>query len=197
MKTNRIIFKHPLFFIILTLGVGLLIADIDDTIIELTQSNFVKGSWTLFLVLGLLYILLLCCPFVPGAELGLLLMIVSGPVGALCVYLMTLLALSISFALGVRLKHQCRNHASISARIEKDSVLAKRLNKTQMSQAPLKSCLLLAGLLNTPGNSVIGGGAGIAMFYGYNQKLAWPRFLLTISTSVLPVPLFYFLAKSC
>ncbi|WP_324732745.1 hypothetical protein [Pseudomonas paeninsulae] len=54
------------------------------------------------MVLGfvLLYVLLMATPFMPGIEIGLALMFLLGSKGALLIYLCTLAALSISFAIG-------------------------------------------------------------------------------------------------
>ncbi len=49
--------------------------------------------------------------------------------------------------------------------------------------------LALAVALNVPGNYLIGGGGGIALFAGVTRLYSIPGFLLTIIVAVAPVPL--------
>ena len=60
------------------------------------------SSWTLGLGI-LIYALALSIPFVPGAELGVGLMVIFGRPGVVLVYLGTLLGLSLAFMAGRRL----------------------------------------------------------------------------------------------
>ena len=53
--------------------------------------------------------------------------------------------------------------------------------------------IALALALNIPGNFVIGGGGGIAMFAGISRLYSLPAFLLIIALAVSPVPLAVFL----
>ena len=45
-------------------------------------------------------------------------------------------------------------------------------------------------LFNMPGNSVLGGGGGIALMSGISRVLCPVRFFLTVLVAVSPVPLF-------
>ena len=49
--------------------------------------------------------------------------------------------------------------------------------------------LMLALLVNLPGNAVIGGGGGILMLSGLSGLFTLPRLLLTLALAVAPVPL--------
>lgn len=49
--------------------------------------------------------------------------------------------------------------------------------------------VLLAVLINIPGNTIIGGGGGIACLCGINEKFSWKSFVLTVAIAVSPVPL--------
>jgi hypothetical protein len=49
--------------------------------------------------------------------------------------------------------------------------------------------LALAVALNIPGNYLIGGGGGIALFAGVSRLYSVPGYLITIVLSVAPVPL--------
>ena len=49
--------------------------------------------------------------------------------------------------------------------------------------------LALAVALNIPGNYLIGGGGGIALFAGVSRLFSVPGFVITIMLAVAPVPL--------
>ena len=53
----------------------------------------------------------------------------------------------------------------------------------------------LALLINMPGNSVIGGGGGIAMAVGYSRSFTDPAFLACAAVAVAPVPTLVLLAE--
>lgn len=72
--------------------------------------------WSIALVLAL-YVLLLSLPFVPGAEIGLALLVGFGSVVAWPVYLATVLALSIAFAAG-RFASQFQNSRPLAQPIQ-------------------------------------------------------------------------------
>jgi hypothetical protein len=55
--------------------------------------------------------------------------------------------------------------------------------------------LVLAALLNLPGNVVIGGAGGIAMLAGMSRLYSFPKYLLLVSVAVLPGPILITLSK--
>jgi hypothetical protein len=55
--------------------------------------------------------------------------------------------------------------------------------------------LALALLINMPGNTVIGGGGGIAMAVGYSRTFTYPAFLACAAVAVAPVPALVLLAE--
>ncbi|HXV11709.1 MAG TPA: hypothetical protein VD839_12995, partial [Burkholderiales bacterium] len=55
--------------------------------------------------------------------------------------------------------------------------------------------LLLALLLNLPGNVLIGGGGGIAMMAGMSRLYSFPSYLALISVAILPGPVLVMLSK--
>jgi hypothetical protein len=55
---------------------------------------------------------------------------------------------------------------------------------------------LLAVALNTPGNSLLGGGGGLAFIAGASRLFSFWPFLAVVICAVLPVPLFFLLAKN-
>ena len=65
-------------------------------------AEFVDGQWGLSILIsgGILYVLLLSLPFVPGVELGVVLMCVFGKEGIVFVYFATVAGLSLAFLMG-------------------------------------------------------------------------------------------------
>ncbi|MEE8444482.1 MAG: hypothetical protein V3S44_03980, partial [Alphaproteobacteria bacterium] len=49
--------------------------------------------------------------------------------------------------------------------------------------------LTLAVCLNMPGNSVLGGGGGIAALCGLSRQFHWWRYVLTLIIATAPIPL--------
>ncbi len=184
----------------INLGVSNLIEHLSE---PLAGSNFMLNL-TLVL-LWLAYVLLLALPFVPSMEIGVSLLITHGAVAAPFVYLGTLSGLMVAYGAGVLLAGtmSCRfllvfGLSRACEFIEEN----KRLNRTQRlarMQAALPDwaerwllgnrALLLAGLLNLPGNSLIGGGGGIALVAGMSRMFTSLQFFLTIALATAPVPL--------
>ena len=153
----------------------------------------------------LLYALSLALPFVPGVEIGLMLMAAAGPEMGYLVYLCTVIGLCIAFVAGrlvpplvlARLAGEFglrRAEAFLTrfAALPRDEVFP-----TLVAAAPNRFAavllrqryLALALLLNMPGNFVLGGGGGIAMMAGLSRVFSPPLFLLMTMLAVAPVPL--------
>ena len=151
------------------------------------------------------YALTLAIPFVPGAEIGVALMVMLGPPIAVLVYLCTLAGLSISYALGrfiplsvlARLADDCKLERTGLMLREIGSLDKKQRLELLLDRAPRRILpwllryryLALAVALNIPGNYLIGGGGGIALFAGVSRIFGVAGFLLTIVLAVAPVPL--------
>jgi len=184
----------------INLGVNSLIARMSD---PLEGSSFM-----LSLTLGLLwlaYVLLLALPFVPSMEIGVSLLITHGAVAAPFVYLGTLSGLMLAYGAGVLLagKMSCRflllfGLVRACAFIEENKRLTRRQRLARMKAAlPAwagrwllgNRALVIAGLLNLPGNSLIGGGGGIALMAGMSRMFTTLQFFLTIALATAPVPL--------
>jgi hypothetical protein len=152
-----------------------------------------------------LYICLMAIPFLPGIEIGLILMILLGPQGAVLVYLCTLLALTLSFGLGRIFPPHLLASLLGWLHLSRAESLLRKFDATPPEQrlefiagetstgtmpALLKRrYLVLAALLNLPGNVVIGGAGGIAMLAGMSQLYSFPKYLLLIAVAVLPGPI--------
>ncbi len=155
------------------------------------------------------YILLMTLPFMPGIEVGVALMLLLGSKGAVLVYLSTLLALSISFAIGRVVSCQVicsvlnwlHFHKSC-ALIEQIEPMDPQQRLTFMYQrAPRKIVpfflkhryLAIAALLNLPGNALIGGGGGIGLIIGMSKIIPFHRYLFLLAVAISPIPLIFYL----
>jgi hypothetical protein len=173
-------------------------------------SDFVAGRWGTGILVGggILYVLLLSLPFVPGVELDVLLMCVFGKEGIVFVYLATIAGLTLAFLMGRLLPK-----AWVASRLQMlgfsktcdypienmDDILDHLTHNRQGYQNRFPSFLskyrylTIALLFNLPGNYLIGGGGGISLACGISRRFAWKWFLLTVVLAVSPVPLLAFL----
>ena len=168
------------------------------------------SSWTLGLGI-LIYALALSIPFVPGAELGVGLMVIFGRPGVVLVYLGTLLGLSLAFMAGRRLPPSLLmgllDWLRLAAARDRIRALIEGSPGQAMAQvhalAPKRlgprlarhRYLVLALAINLPGNVLIGGGGGIALLAGLSGRFRYLLFLATCSVAVAPVPLLFLLAS--
>lgn len=152
----------------------------------------------------ILYICLMATPFLPGIEIGLILMVLLGPQGAVLIYLCTIIALTLSFGLGRIFPPHLLASILGWLHMSRTESLLRKFDMTPPEQrldfiagnsstgaipALLKRrYLVLASLLNLPGNVLIGGAGGIAMLAGMSRLYSFPRYLLLISVAVLPGP---------
>ena len=169
-------------------------------------AEFVEGQWGTGALIGggIIYVLLLSLPFVPGVELGVLLMCVFGKTGIVFVYFATVAGLSLAFLMGRLLPKEW-----IESRLHKlgfsqtcdnsgdeiDEMLDNLSRNRKFCQSRLGSFLTkyryltIAVLFNMPGNYLIGGGGGISLACGISSGIPWKWFLLTVVLAVSPVPL--------
>jgi len=149
------------------------------------------------LLLAGIYMLLLSIPFLPGIELGVLLMCVVGSKMVMIIYLFTLFGLTLSFAMGRWLPlgglrfflRKLEGFLDTSPGTLPEPQTEKILGARLLRYAGKNPYLVTALLLNLPGNFIIGGGGGIAMLSGLNRRISLKYFLLTIAVSTLPLPL--------
>jgi hypothetical protein len=153
--------------------------------------------------LALAYAVALAMPFIPGVELGLLIMAVLGPKGALVAYAATISGLSLAFAVGQVLPE--RVIAGPLARIGvtmprggmvsamqgtiAESKLARSAPRRLVAVLLDHRYLVLAVCLNFPGNAALGGGGGLALLCGLSRQFRWRSFLLTVAIATSPVPI--------
>lgn len=162
------------------------------------------------LVSVILYIVLMATPFLPGIELGMALMAMLGPKGVMMVYICTLVALTVSFAFGRFFPAHVLVRLLYWLRLRRAAALLERFNATaparrleflgenagrSMPVLLKHRYLLVALLLNVPGNVVIGGGGGIAMIAGMSRVYSFSVFLPVVSVAILPGPILFVLSK--
>ncbi len=149
------------------------------------------------------FALILALPFVPGVELGLLLMIIFGTEGVIAAYVATILGLSLAYLVAqtvpkrITLRWMNKLGLSDAANNPKDAIdaLVVGSSVTQGAAARLGNYLLshrhltLAVCLNLPGNSVLGGGGGIAALCGLSRQFHWWSYVLTLVIATAPIPL--------
>ncbi|MCY0146744.1 hypothetical protein OEG84_03180 [Hoeflea sp. G2-23] len=153
----------------------------------------------------ILYVLVMAIPFLPAAEIGMALIMVFGAKIAGFVYISTVLALCLAFAIGrlvpvapLAAFVRARGFTQLYVMITRFSLLDVDDRKKYLArQGPRRlvpwllrhRLLALIVLLNLPGNSLIGGGGGIAMITGLSRVVSFSTFLAIVALAVAPVPL--------
>ncbi len=151
------------------------------------------------------YIGLLALPFVPGAEIGLAMLAAFGAAIAPLIYVCTVASMMLAYAFGrflpisalARLLSflRMRKAAALVVRAaplsseERLAMLLDGVSKPALSLALRYRYIALALAVNTPGNSVIGGGGGIMVMAGLSGIFSPLTTLLTVALAVSPVPL--------
>lgn len=165
-------------------------------------------------VLGavLVYMVLMATPFLPGAEIGLLLLTAFGATVAPLVYAATIVALMVTFLVGHLVPGEVTARALETLRLHKAAALLRQVCaeprevRLDVLMRGVESPWLrgmtryryvaLAILLNIPGNVVIGGGGGLALVAGLSRVFHPALYLVTVALAVLPVPLAVMVAGS-
>ena len=151
------------------------------------------------------YVLTAALPFVPGAEIGFAMLLIFGAPAAPIVYAGMVGALSLSYGVARLLppKTVCagfrrlgfHRFADLLAALratpqqERDAWLARQLPGRLAPFAMRNRSILLILLINTPGNSLIGGGGGIAFIAGISGLFAPLHYLACVAIAVAPLPL--------
>lgn len=158
----------------------------------------------LIMTASAIYIALLAIPFMPGAEIGITMILLLGTKISFLVYVCTVTALIPPYLVGRLIpakycayllgfiglsKAQClvERIAPLSAQKRLDYLVDNA--PTRMGPFLVRHRFIaLAIVLNIPGNIIIGGGGGIAMIAGMSGLYSLPRYLLTIAVAVAPIP---------
>ena len=151
------------------------------------------------------YTVLMAIPFVPGAEIGLGVMMILGPKIVPLVYFCTLVSLFLSFVAGrlipskflIKFLHDLHLRKASLLLIELEGLSPQKRFDLLIERSPKKFVpfllkyryLALLVAINLPGNIVVGGGGGIALSAGMSRLFTLPLFLLTVAVAVSPIPL--------
>lgn len=166
------------------------------------STGMMIGAIAFFLVV---YAVLIAVPFVPGIEIGIALLVFRGETVAPYVYLATLAGLCLAYLAGHTLPDRWLHRMFEDLRLTRACTLIERIapmSRTERLGALNDALpnwaggltgrgryLLLAALLNIPGNGLIGGGGGLAMLAGLSRVFHPGWTVLTIAIAVAPVPL--------
>ncbi len=168
----------------------------------LTSSGYEIGFFALAMS-GIAYLLLLALPFVPGVELGLLIMVFFGRDGVIAAYLATIGGSCLAYAAAWSLPNQMTSRwvtrlglshaaedpgAAINGMMANAKVAGRLAGKFGTFLLDHRY-LTLAACLNLPGNSALGGGGGVAFLCGLSGQFHWRRFILTVVLATAPIPL--------
>lgn len=177
-----------------------------------------EASGNMPLMLGLLalllfsYALLMAVPFAPGIEIGISLLVLHGAEIAPFVYLATVSGLMLSFLVGRFMPHAWLHsffrdlHLSAACSLldriapldsqARLDLLRERLPNWLGPTLGHARYVMLAALLNLPGNGLIGGGGGLAFVAGFSRLFRPTATLATVALAVLPMPLLVWLYGS-
>jgi len=169
------------------------------------QSEYGWAMPGLMLAVLLIYAVLIAIPFVPGVEIGISVLAAGGADMAPLVWLATAGGLTLAYMVGraVPLTWMHRFFLDMHmVRVAEMIALFEALSPQKRAAylhglLPKRYCgwivkyryPTLAVLINVPGNSVIGGGGGIAMITGLSGVFRPALSLLTILIATVPVPL--------
>jgi|25_taG_2_1085351.scaffolds.fasta_scaffold15713_2 hypothetical protein len=151
----------------------------------------------------IVYGLVLAMPFLPGIELGLLIMAVFGPAGAVAAYVATFGGLMLAFGVGRTLpEHVVMRWLGRVGVVLPQGGLAAAVDRMAASKATELSpprrliamlmnhrYLSLAVCLNFPGNAALGGGGGVALLCGVSRQFSFRAFALTLAIAISPLPI--------
>lgn len=158
----------------------------------------------------IVFVITSAMPFIPGAEIGFGLMVLFGGKVALLVYGAMISALTLSYLIGALVPAEWIVRFFRYLGFNRATRLAEELAARErhmridylMANAPPRwvpmllrhRYLAMIVLLNVPGNSLVGGGGGLALAAGMSGLFRFHRFFLTLLIAVAPVPLFFLMA---
>lgn len=187
--------------IVLTWG-GYMIREALD--VKITPTNGPQ-MYRVILLATLVYIGLLALPFVPGAEIGIMMFVVVGPAIAPLLYVATVIALMLAYSVGRFVPVSVLERLLSALYLQRAAVLVARAaplsqeERLAMFMGPEPNryvsfaltyrYLAMALAVNAPGNTIIGGGGGIMMIAGLSRVFSPLSTFLTVAIAVAPVPL--------
>lgn len=154
---------------------------------------------------AVVYIVLLAFPFVPGAEIGLALLATFGAAIAPLIYVCTVTSMMLAYVVGRFVPLEPLERLLRVLRLRKASAMVGRAaalspedrlefllegnSKRSLGLALRYRYVALALAVNTPGNSVIGGGGGIMMMAGISGVFSPFVTTIVVLIAVSPVPI--------
>lgn len=175
------------------------LADVAETWVG---AGWTAGSWIGIALLAV-YAVLLAIPFVPGVKIGLSLLIMQGAAIAPFAHTPTVAELCMSYRLGhaFATRLPCVFLAKIGMPRAGTFVDEMKTMGGNERLQRLKNAapnwvgrwkldyryLLVAGLTNLPGNSLIGGGGGILLIAGMSRLFPIPVLALAVALAMVPV----------
>ena len=201
-----------IFFVVLAiLGIAYLANQAGDWIgqrlkMEITPENedVIFGATVIAIIL---YALLISLPFVPGIEIGIGLLVMFGTPMAIPVYISTVIGLTLGFFIGRLVPEKvlcgCFDFLGMTRISQMLRELARKPVQERMNllveRAPSRIVpfllrhryIAIAASFNIPGNSVIGGGGGIAFVAGLSRLFSFPLYLLAVAIGVSPVTILF------
>ena len=199
-------------FYIVLLGGGWLAGQWLPRLIDLNMTP--RGEpiiHNVIMTMMVVFIIASALPFVPGAEIGFAFIMLFGGKIAPLVYAGMVSALLIAFLVGrlvplsvvtrILKRFGLKKAAAFSSELaeidpEQQLMLLTRNSPSKIAPAALRHrFILLAVVLNLPGNSLIGGGGGIAFIAGVSKMFSVRGYVLTVLIAFLPVPLFFLLTQ--
>jgi hypothetical protein len=151
------------------------------------------------------YVGLLALPFVPGAEIGLAMLAAFGAAIAPLIYVCTVASMMLAYTVGRVLPIEALRRTLSALRMRRAAALVGRAaplsgeerlmmlldgqSARMLRLAVRYRYVALALAVNTPGNSVIGGGGGIMLMAGLSGLFSPMAVFATIALAVSPVPL--------
>ena len=160
---------------------------------------------TMLMFATAVYMLAAATPFVPGAEIGAFLMITFGKPIALLVYAAMVGALLAAFLAGRFVPATILASAFGFLGLQRARVLVERMHELPpqerlsflIARAPTRIVPTLLRhryaavvlVLNIPGNTLVGGGGGIALLAGMSGLFTSFYFAVAVAVAVAPIPL--------
>ncbi|NKB54576.1 MAG: hypothetical protein GKR97_20630 [Rhizobiaceae bacterium] len=207
--------KLPLRFVIIYVGLVACGMVLGSYLVDYTSSgNHQFGTTKIHAVFGitmLVYVFASAVPFVPGAEIGFLMLAMFGASVAGSVYLCMVGALLLAYYVGrlcppsilarvLNIMGLQRAGAWVknlkgSSHMEVDKLVASKVDGKFTELLFKNRYIALALILNLPGNSLLGGGGGLAMMAGASKLYSPGKFFVTIAVAVAPIPLVVYLTE--
>jgi len=162
-------------------------------------------------LLVLVYVVCMILPFMPAIELGLVLLAMLDIQGVVWLYLVTVVALTVSYGIGrlipvsmlKKLFEYLHFHRASELLCSAEICDEKEQINRFIEHAPKRLIPFLlrhrycvfAVAINTPGNMIIGGAGGITMMSGLSRLFGFRQFTLTLLIAVSPLPILAILSK--